>query len=786
MIAAVLMSAVLVACQGDDGSAADTTSGTGSTNTTVATSTTVTAATTTPTPPSTTTTEPQEVHPFDWQALEVAEFESREKGGGFGAIVPTPSGNWLLGGSVIDEDGIPRPMVWHSADGLEWEPKELPTTDRGMTVMGGAWSGDTGLLAGHMAGPGSNTTAVVWTVDESGNGDLVEVDTFPVGMEVTKVEAQPGGGFVLAGWSADRSVLFRSEDGRNWTRDPRADEMLDDLTFPFIRDLAAGDLGLLVMVVDERGQNDLGVLLLDRGDGLEEVARIEHESDVDLNGAVVTGAQFQVYGAVRSGSAYESAIWVSHDGDEWSRSTPTISIDDGHLASNVYGNAFIDAVRDADGLVGVVFEANSYLFVGSEDGTDWTEIPIEGGVEGGILDTDVPFLDEMAASGGVVLATSTELPTPFLFRVEGGRATQVVHDALPMPLESVTITDSVVDGNRVVTLADRVGASRHLSEEGSASSQVVAVGLDGEVEASEPVPDLLMSGIALTSDGVAAVGYERFIARWLGEGTIDPRAWWGSTIPELTEVDTGSPPEERTKRLGNVAVIDAGLVGFGTHFIETGVNAPIFWYSADGKSWEEVPAPDERATINVARRGLCVLPDGGAMAIGRHQTESGPAPATWVTADGRSWDLTVSGPERFAAEGLVELWGCLDAGDRTIVLGSVGTPSVASAWETTDGREFTPIETPDAGASSRWWSAAVGPDGSLYLLGRYVVEGESQQVLGVVGPDGTESLIGLEVEALMGPTGPAALSDLYVVDDHLVLLGTMLGDARIWTAPLSP
>ena len=74
----------------------------------------------------------------------------------------------------------------------------------------------------------------------------------------------------------------------------------------------------------------------------------------------------------------------------------------------------------------------------------------------------------------------------------------------------------------------------------------------------------------------------------------------------------------------------------------------------------------------------------------------------------------------------------------------------------------------------------------MYLLGRYVVEGESQQVLGVVGPDGTESLIGLEVEALMGPTGPAALSDLYVVDDHLVLLGTMLGDARIWTAPLSP
>src|SRR5690606_42107396 len=130
------MSAVLVACQGDDGSAADTTSGTGSTNTTVATSTTVTAATTTPTPPSTTTTEPQEVHPFDWQALEVAEFESREKGGGFGAIVPTPSGDWLLGGPVSDEDGIPRSMVWHSADGLQWERQGLPATDCGRAPVG--------------------------------------------------------------------------------------------------------------------------------------------------------------------------------------------------------------------------------------------------------------------------------------------------------------------------------------------------------------------------------------------------------------------------------------------------------------------------------------------------------------------------------------------------------------------------------------------------------------------------------------------------------------------------
>jgi len=54
----------------------------------------------------------------------------------------------------------------------------------------------------------------------------------------------------------------------------------------------------------------------------------------------------------------------------------------------------------------------------------------------------------------------------------------------------------------------------------------------------------------------------------------------------------------------------------------------------------------------------------------------------------------------------------------------------------------------------------------------------------VVRPDGTQDVYSLEVEALMGPTGPASLIGLLVAGDRLVLFGRLFVDAGIWMAPL--
>jgi hypothetical protein len=85
--------------------------------------------------------------------LEVAEFESREKGGGFGSILTTPAGTWLVGGSINDAEGVPRPVVWISEDTFEWEMRELPDPGSGAWVFTGAWSGDVGLMTGNRAAP---------------------------------------------------------------------------------------------------------------------------------------------------------------------------------------------------------------------------------------------------------------------------------------------------------------------------------------------------------------------------------------------------------------------------------------------------------------------------------------------------------------------------------------------------------------------------------------------------------------------------------------------------------
>src|SRR5690606_40659808 len=102
---------------------------------------------------------------------------------------------------------------------------------------------------------------------------------------------------------------------------------------------------------------------------------------------------------------------------------------------------------------------------------------------------------------------------------------------------------------------------RDLAATPERSSQVVAVGLDGEVEASDPVEDLYMSGVTVTEDGgIVVSGYERFITRFLRDGTVDPKAWWGESLSDLSEVGTGSPPAETTQRIMAVAAIDTGVV----------------------------------------------------------------------------------------------------------------------------------------------------------------------------------------------------------------------------------
>src|SRR5690606_29107864 len=505
LVAAALMAIVLAACRGD-GAAVDTTPSTEPPPATATTATTAPPATTTTLPAPTTSTEPENVDPLGWEPVEVAELTRDEQGSGrIGAILSTPSGGWLIGGSVNVDVGMPRPMVWLSDDGTDWEAKELPAPDRGSTIEAGAWNGEAGLFAGRRGSAAGDTLTVLWLVDESGSGEILESVVFPPNMSDLQIEAQPDGGFVLAGWASDRQYVFRSPDGREWTEDTTADEILAGLTYPYIADLAVGELGLLAVVVDERGANDLGVLLIDRGEGFQEAARIEHETDIDLNGAVVTGAQYQVYGAVRNGPGYESTIWTPRDGEEWTSVTPDISIADSHTSYNTYGSRFVDAVRSSEGLVGVVFDAASYLFVGSQDGTNWSEIPIGGGIP----DTAVPPPDRMAVSGGVVLAASSSITEPALFRIAKGSATQVVHDALPTSPELVRLPAGTSTDDGVVFIVDRQRLAPSLAEEPDLSARAVAVSVDGDVVSSEPMPDLFMSDVVVTEDGVAVVGYER-------------------------------------------------------------------------------------------------------------------------------------------------------------------------------------------------------------------------------------------------------------------------------------
>ena len=297
---------------------------------------------------------------------------------------------------------------------------------------------------------------------------------------------------------------------------------------------------------------------------------------------------------------------------------------------------------------------------------------------------------------------------------------------------------------------------------------------------SEPMPDLFMSDVVVTEDGVAVVGYERFLDKFLDSGNIDPRMWWGPSVPELTESEVGGEKDRNTKRVVRATAMGSGLVAFGHEFIESGITQPVFWYSPDGRAWEEIPAPDDQIRNTTTER-LCPLPGGGAMVVAQHQTESGPAPVVWVTEDGRSWNVTVTGTQAFGSDDQVNFGQCPEGDDRTYVIGAVGARTVAAVWETTDG-----AVQPSGGAGPR--RGAAGPKVVWARTARCtcwvrLVDGASRTCSGWCVPTGPKTSQPRSRGA-HGPTGPASLIGLLVAGDRLVLFGRLFVDAGIWMAPL--
>ena len=121
-----------------------------------------------------------------------------------------------------------------------------------------------------------------------------------------------------------------------------------------------------------------------------------------------------------------------------------------------------------------------------------------------------------------------------------------------------------------------------------------------------------------------------------GEGDLDA-AVWVRAAGEWTKVDDGSLGGPGDQQIDAIVANDTELVAVG--WTASGGNADAaVWTSADGSSWDRVPASDVFGGAGDQRMSSVTSVDGTLFA-GGSSTRDGHDPdgAIWLSADGNEW-----------------------------------------------------------------------------------------------------------------------------------------------------
>jgi hypothetical protein len=228
--------------------------------------------------------------------------------------------------------------------------------------------------------------------------------------------------------------------------------------------------------------------------------------------------------------------------------------------------------------------------------------------------------------------------------------------------------------------------------------------------------DAWFLGVESGPDGIVAIGnhlageYNQIQADPVVLRSIDGFEWNRMAIDGL------SPQSVVTDIVGFRGGF--ALLGGTETSVVTGVGMPQAWFSDDGVTWTPSPVAGATATDNQFDYQAHV---GTGGMVSRSQLQCAgcvEGPATWVSADGRSWqrdvDVGVETPSGLMASD----------GTRIVILGtprgpmvfpppSGPPPGLTLAYTSTDGRTWTELSMshPMTDGPERFW---VVPDGVIY------------------------------------------------------------------------
>jgi hypothetical protein len=380
-----------------------------------------------------------------------------------------------------------------------------------------------------------------------------------------------------------------------------------------------------------------------------------------ITGLAPLGTGFVAVGAVRTGTRWSPASWISPDGASWSQPSFAFPIQTrpaaGQIGAVVRSLSAVPTLSGSTLLFAVGGTNTAQDAWTSTDGIHWSQIPLPAAA--------------VSAIGWRATLVASDGPTTVVADSDPGQPHLLVRNGAQWsePSANPGVFGAVRPTAHPIGLA-RAGGQLELTVQVETPSQKVGgvVRSTRELRSADgatwtAVSPPVTSPVQLPGGAVAGA---RLGARWVAVGQSD------------------DPLPDRP----------SGLVTEGL---------AVGWTSSDGVTWTAARPLDASPGLAVEQpEALCV---GGStiVAVGSaEQTDSGTTTVAWWSADGIHWHAAPVGPAATAGPG-EEMAGCLRTATGFVAYGAgsaAGGADEPALWTSTDGARWARAGTGSFGKSA--------------------------------------------------------------------------------------
>ncbi|MQA84668.1 MAG: hypothetical protein GEV03_08615 [Streptosporangiales bacterium] len=521
----------------------------------------------------------------------------------------------VVGGDVVKGDEV-ADGLWRSTDaGRTWEPIDVPQADGSTGRVRGITANRFGFFALRQGGK-DNHGVVLTSQDGAAWKPVGTLE--PSGVEIADLQRIAGndeGLAVLANTESDRSVVYRSGDGRRW----EAPADLGENSFRALSSLTPAPGGSTIVVGTRLDSDQDPYLALARG--TTRATEIEPQT---VPGAVHQERTLRAIAAgdgntVAVGSANgDAAAWISAGGSAGENSWTPARKDslDGYGQQRLSGVAYGEA-----GWLAVGTDETDPLVATSEDALSWSRVDDELFEEGSW------YRRAAAAAYGPAgyVVVGAERREGSLVEAAAWRSTD---------LESWERADDPDLEN------SEGGGWRWTGDVTADSARYVAVGAIGDPDA--PGPRKERPAIWMSQDGMSWDVHQPTLPAEASYGYLSRAAIKGSTV----------------------AALGVGQSANGAFLFSVVSND-------GGKTWRSVRLPDESRAAELETGAIAMTPTAEGFAA----VSTSGAPATydvvlWTSTDGASWRPITPRGTGLSGGGTQRVHGLTMLGGRLVGVGT--------------------------------------------------------------------------------------------------------------------